>query len=233
MTASATSIEADRDLAVRAAGLLVLLAMAAGALSVVPVLERHDWLARLPAARHQVLRGAGFQLLMVPAYVGFALLLHPALRRVGSTAALGFVCLRVAAAGLQLVGVLLLALFPLLADVAAGADAERLAQVELLGELLRRGRDLVNHVGMVVALGCSDLLLFGLLRRGRLVPGWLTTWGLAGAALAVGASLLVLAGTLDVVAVPYLALNVPLALQNLVLAGWLVRRGLAGRQPVR
>lgn len=209
----------------RAAGACLVVGLAAGLASVVPVLEDPDYLVLLADHRSQVIRGALAQAAMAPTTVGFALLLHPALRREGPTLALGFVGLRIAAGALHLVGALML---PPFLDLAGGGPGAAPA-----GELLRHGRDLVNHVGVVVAASGADLLLFGLLRRGRLAPTWLTTWGIAGASLAVGASGLVLARAVDVVSPLYLSLTAPAAVHTVVLAGWLLARGVAPGRPER
>lgn len=206
------------------AGLLVIAGVLAGLLSVVSVLERRDYLALLPAHESQVIVGAVAQLAMIPAYAGFALCLYPALRAAGAALSLGFVGLRLVAAAFHLVGAILLPLFLVLGrEYAQGGPAG----VETLGELLRTARDLVNHVAVIVPLGLGDLLLFTLLYRSRLVPRWLSVWGIAGAGSAMAASLLVLAGAVDVVTPLYLGMTAPLALQSLALAVRLITRGLA------
>lgn len=80
------------------AGVLALAGMIAGVLSVVPILEQANYLALVPAHQRQILLGAGAQLLMVPAYLGFALYLYPTLRRGDEALSLGFVGFRLIAA---------------------------------------------------------------------------------------------------------------------------------------
>lgn len=212
------------------AGVLVFAGMAAGLMSVVPALEQDDYFGSLPTRSTEVVSGALFQVLMVPAYAGFALALYPSLRRASAGLAAGFLGFRLMACGFHLLAA---AMLPLLLDLAqgpgtAGPDA---ATYEVLAETLRRARDLVNHVAVIVALGLGDLLLFSLLHRWRLVPRWLSLWGLCGAGLAILASLLVLSQALEIVAAPYLSLNAPLALQSLVLGAWLIGRGLHEASP--
>lgn len=210
------------------AGVLVFAGIAAGLMSVVPVLEQDGYFENLPTRSGEVVSGALFQVLMVPAYAGFALALYPALRRANAGLAAGFLGFRLTACGLHLLAVTML---PLLLGLAQGYGSATpdTATYEILAETLRRARDLVNHVAVIVALGLGDLLLFTLLHRWRLVPRWLSLWGLCGAGLAILASLLVLSGALEIVAAPYLSLNAPLALQSLVLGAWLIGRGL--REP--
>lgn len=207
------------------AGALALGGMIAGVLSVVPVLEQDDYLALITTHQSQILLGAGAQLLMVPAYVGFALYLYPTLRRADEALSLGFVSFRLIAAMFHLVGVIILPLFLLLGDGylrGSGADP---SHIEVLGQLLRSGRDLVNHVALIIALSIGDLLLFRILYRWKLVPRWLSTWGFLGAALALAASVMVLLGLTDVVTPLYLTLNAPLAIHTLVFAIRLIARG--------
>lgn len=92
------------------AGVLTLVGMLAGALSIVPVLEEPDYLALISAREREILLGAGAQLLMIAAYVGFALWLYPTLKRGDDALSLGFVGFRLIAAMFHLVGVILLPL---------------------------------------------------------------------------------------------------------------------------
>ncbi|MGR0221806.1 DUF4386 domain-containing protein [Agromyces sp. ZXT2-6] len=220
----------SRSSATTIAGVLLLVTFAAGLLSVVPVLEEADYLGSLPGREVEVVVGALFQVLMAAAYAAFALVLHPTLRRAGATMSLGFVTFRLIAVGFHLLAV---AMLPLFLDLAAaydqGASTSAPSAHEAVAEALRRGRDLVNHFVIIVAMGFGDLLFFALLRRRRLVPAWLSVWGLAAVALAILGSLLLLARVVDVVSVAYLALTGPLAVQGLVLAVWLIVRGFDTR----
>jgi hypothetical protein len=207
------------------AGVLTLLGMLAGALSIVPVLEEPDYLVLVSAHQHEILFGAGAQLLMIPAYLGSALYLYPTLRRGDEALSLGFVSLRLIAVTFHLVGVILLPLFLILGEASVHGAGAAPSNLEVLGELLRSGRDLVNHVALIIALVIGDLLLFRILYRWRLVPRWLSIWGFLGAGLALAASSMVLFGMADIVTPLYLILNAPLAAQTLLLALWLIRRG--------
>jgi hypothetical protein len=207
------------------AGALTLVGMLAGALSVVPVLENPDYLALISTHRSEILRGAGAQLVMVPAYLGAALYLYPTLKRGDEALGLGFVGFRLIAVMFHLVGVILLPLFLVLGEGVVQGAATEPSQIAVVGELLRSGRDQVNHVALIIALVTGDLLLFRILYRWRLVPRWLPILGFLGAGLALAASVMVLFGVADVVTPLYLTLNAPLAVQTLILAFWLIARG--------
>lgn len=195
-------------------------------LSIVDVVEESDHLALVAAHEGEILRGAGFQFVMIPATVGFALLLHPTLRIGNEALSLGFVGFRLLAGAFHLIGVLLLRLMRVVGQQFLQSGGANTAEVEAIGSLLRTGRDLVNHVAVIVALGLGDLLLFSILHRKRMVPRWLSAWGFVGTGLTLLASLLLLFGVTGVVTPLYLGMNAPLALQSLALATWLIMRGL-------
>jgi hypothetical protein len=207
------------------AGALVIVGMIAGVLSVVPALEEPHYLDLISAHESQVVVGAVSQFIMIPAYVGFALCLYPTLRMESEALSLGFLGFRLIAATFHFLGVILLSLFLVLGQDFAQADALGASHLEALGELLRAARDLVNHVALIISLSLGDFLLFSILYRSRLVPRWLSVWGVLGAGLAMLASFLVLFRLAAVVTPLYLAINAPLALQSLVLAIWLITRG--------
>jgi len=217
-------VNAERG-ATRAAGLLYLLGMVAGILSVAPSVDSQDYLVAAAADGNQIIRAAFFQLLMVAAYVGIAIVMYPLLERHGQRLALGFFGFRIIAGTFIFVGVILLLLLLAVSRQFVGGGAPDVSYLQTLGGLLRTGRDLVNHVAMILSLSFGGLLFYALLFRARLVPRWLSAWGLVGATLTIVASLAVMAGLVEVVTTTYLTMNVPMALQELVLAIWLIAKG--------
>ncbi|MFZ6028910.1 MAG: DUF4386 domain-containing protein [Chloroflexota bacterium] len=207
------------------AGILFFIGMVAGIFSVVPAVEGPAYLVEVAAQQNQVLLGAFFQLLMVPAYLGFALVLYPLLSEHNQALTLGFAAFRMIAAVFLLVGVILLPLFIILSEAFLQAGTPAASHFQTIGGLLRAGRDLVNHVAMIVALNLGDLLFFVVLYQTRLVPRWLAGWGLTGVSLTLLASLLILFRLTDVITPAYMLLNMPLAFQGIVLALWLIIKG--------
>ncbi len=59
----------------------------------------------------------------------------------------------------------------------------------------------------------------------RLIPRWLSGWGLTGAALCMVAGLLVMLGLIIPVSTIHIVLNLPIAVQEMVLAVWLIVKG--------
>jgi hypothetical protein len=207
------------------AGVLIILGMVAGVLSVVYVIEEPDYLLQVAANEGQVLTGAFFQFMMIPAYIGFALLLYPILRKYNESLAAGFVGFRFMAGTFHLIGVISLPLFLLLSHEFIKAGAPDASYFQTIGWLLRSGRDLVNHVGMILALSLGNLMFFYVLYQAKLIPRWLSGWGFVGTTLTLLASLLLLFRLIDVVTPIYMGLNLPMALQEMVFAVWLIFKG--------
>ena len=61
--------------------------------------------------------------------------------------------------------------------------------------------------------------------RSQLIPRWLSVWGLAGTVLGLAAGLLVLFRSIAVPSGPQVVLNLPIAVQEMVLAVWLIVKG--------
>jgi len=207
------------------AGVLFIIGTVAGILSVVPVVDDPDYLMNVSAHENQILRGAFFQFLMAAAYVGIAISLYPILRTYHEGLALGFVGFRIIAGGFILIGVILLLVLLPLSQEFVKAGASDLAYFHTVGGLLRAGRDLVNHVAMILAVSVGGLMLYSLLYRTKLVPRWLSGWGLLGTTLTILASLLFMFRLIGLITPIYMVLNIPMALQEMVLAVWLIVKG--------
>jgi hypothetical protein len=215
-------MNADRKSAILA-GVLYYLGIIAGALSVVPVIDFPDYLVQISANAGQVTSGAFFQFLMTAAYVGMAITLYPVLKKHNERLALGYVGLRLVAAAFIVIGAIILFLLLTLSQEFIKAGAPESSHFQTIGELLRTGRDLVNHVGMILVLSVGGLMFNYLLYQTKLVPRWLAGWGIIGTTVTIVASCLFMFRTVDLITSVYM--NFPLALQEMVFAGWLIAKG--------
>lgn len=69
---------------------------------------------------------------------------------------------------------ILLPLFLVLGQSLVPIGGTELVHLEVLGDLLRSGRDLVNHVALILVLSMGDLVLFWILYQWRVAPRWLS-----------------------------------------------------------
>lgn len=207
------------------AGILILIGMVAGMLSIVPSVEGPDYLTEVFANQNQVLSGAFFQFTLVPIYIGFALVLYPIIRKYNKSFAIGFVSFRIIAGVFQIIGLITLPIFIVLSQEFLESSTLDLLYFQFLGDVLKLGRDLANHVGVMLATGLGNLLLFYMFYKTKLIPRWLSSWGLIGNTLAMLASFLILFRLIDVISPHFIGLTIPLVLQEIILAIWLIIKG--------
>jgi hypothetical protein len=211
----------------RIVGALYITGTAAGALSLVvtgALRNSRDYLLSVPANETRVVVGALFVLIMGLALAMVPVVMFPILRKHNEASALGYVVLR---GGLEAVCYIAIAtgwliLLPL-SQAYAQAGALDASDLQAPGTVLLEA----NEIGSVLTIiFCLGALVFNyLLYRTNLVPRWLSGWGLLAVAPYLAAGLLSMFGILDALSPTYATLNLPLALQEMVLAVWLIVKG--------
>jgi len=209
-------------------GVLLLAGLVTGVFSVVPVIDGTDYLVKASANENQVLAGAFFQLLMVVAYVGIPIVMYPILSKHNKGLALGSAAFGIIAGVFIMIGVIILLLLLTLSLEFAKAGTMDSSNFQTLGELLREGRNLVNHVATTLAFVLAMFLFTCIFYQTKLVPRWLSVSGLIGSTLSILASLLFMIRFIGLDAT-YMMLNMPIAFQQLVLAIWLIFKGFNHR----
>ncbi len=220
------------------AGALFIAATVASLLSTAllnPVFSGSDYLVKISAHQDRILAGGFFEIIAAFASAGIAVSLYPVLKRYGESLALGSVGFRLLEGGLYLVAAI--GTFLLLQ---AGQDTTAGSPVPLYlrtsGALLLTLRNQAGLTG-VLAFYVGASMYYYVFYRSRLIPRWLSGWGLAGTALGALAGLLVLFRVTGYMSAPQVALNLPIAVNEMVLAIWLLVRGFrsstAGFAPVR
>jgi len=215
-----TGMSADRKAAVWI-GVLYIIGTVALVLSLAVtggVLAGSAYLAQVAAQPNQVAVGAllvllaGFALAMVP------VVFWPIGRRYNETLAMGYVVFR---GGIETVLYVATALgWLLLIALSTQPDAKPVAGFVRTIEAVAWDQ----LVAIPFALGA--LMFYVLLYQSRLVPRWLSVWGLVGATLYIVPPL----GTMFGLSLG--VLMAPLALQEMVMAAWLIAKGFTPRAVV-
>ena len=208
------------------AGSLYFIGTIAGVLSIAPAVDASDYLLKASSNANLVLLGALFQFIMTIAYVGFAITLFPILRKYMESLALGFLSFRIIAAVLNIIGFIILLLLLSLSQQFLKSGTPDLSYFQTLGDLLRKGRDFVNHVAMILSTSIGGLMFYLLLFKTKLVPRWLSIWGFTGTLFTIFASILIMFQKIDIITSTYIVLNLPLILLEIVLAIWLIATGI-------
>ena len=193
-----------------------------------PFLSSAEALELAQPNRTRVVVGILLELLGVLAIPLIALVFYPVLRRVSEMAALSYVGLRlIEASALVVVDANLWAMVSLSEAYHAGtASASTLATQ--LGTL-HVANESTFLISVAIAFPLGSCLLNAVLWSTRLVPRVISGWGIVGATLLLLGSLfnsLALLPDLSPVLLELL-LTVPIAIQEMVLAVWLITRGVA------
>ena len=154
-------------------------------------------------------------------------MLYPFLKNFDKSLALGFLSFRITASTLLIVGTIILLSILALSHEYVNNHSTISLELEAIGNLLKITRDLTNHVFMVLVLGTGNILFYILLLKSSLIPKWISVWCILATSLSSLASILVLFQTIEIITSEYIILNVPTALQELVLASWFIVKGLA------
>lgn len=209
----------DPALRVRAIviGVLFILATALGVTSAIfasAIVGAEDMPAAVLANASGTRLTVLMEILMAASIIGIAFCFYPVLQRGHPALAVGYVGLRAIEAGL------IAAASAVFLGMLSAAD-------EGLGELvpfLNHLAEMLFNDGAALFFGLSALALNYILWRRRLVPVWISVWGLIGGVLILCSGSLILfgvpLGTMEAV------LNAPIALNEMVLALWLIFRGL-------
>ena len=207
------------------AGALIFIGIIVGILSVTPSVESENYLEILYINKTKVLIAALFQFLLVPVYIGFSLLLYPLIKQNNRVLSIGFVGFRFMAGAFQLLGIILLPALIFLSEKYSMGNSSNFIFFETVGEILKIFRDLINHLGVIVATGLGNLLLYSILYKEKNIPIWLSIWGLVGNVVIIVGSFLILFQLIDIISIEYIVMTIPLLLQEVVLAFWLIKNG--------
>ena len=189
-----------------------------------PILDAPDYLIKISANENQVIIGGLLSLLAAFASAGIAIGLYPVLKKHHEALALGSVGLRVMEGMLYIVGVVgLLSILTLSQEyVKAGASNASLFQAS--GTSLLAVRDWAGKLS-IIAFTLGALMYYYVFYQSKLIPRWLSGWGFLGAALSLAAALLAISGQIIYFSTVFILLQVPIGVQEMVLAVWLIVKG--------
>jgi len=209
-------------------GVLYIIGTVAGVASVIatgPVLGGSDVVAKVAASPNQLTIGALLVLLMGLALAMVPALLFPIFRKINEVLAVGYVIFRGAletVSSIALVSLWLLLIVLGREYMAGGIQAAPYFQT--MGALLRDGGDAINPIGtFVFSLGA--LMLYTIFYRSQLVPRWISIWGFIAIVLHLARGVLVMFHLMSTFSAIDTIVNLPIALQEMVMAVWLIAKG--------
>ena len=187
-----------------------------------PVLTGTDYLTRFSVHTNQVAAGALLYLIGYFACAGIAVVMYPVLKQWNAGLALGSVVFRTMEAAFYMVGLVCLLSLPTLGQHFIAAGAGDRASLQAIGDSLVSVHDQAGLVAVFAfCLGAS--LYYTLFFQSRLVPRWLSGFGIVAIILMMAACVLALFSGNRITS--YIPLAFPIFLQEMVLAVWLIAKG--------
>jgi hypothetical protein len=204
---------------------LYIIGTVAGILSLTftgPILERPDYLTQVSTDPNQIVIGALFVLTMGLALAMVPVMMFPILKRSNEALAVGYLLFRGAlepATYLALaIGWLIL---PSISQELIKAGAANASYFQSLGKVVLQAQDQIGHVLTIIFI-LGALMFYYVLYQSKLVPRWLSGWGLFAAIpyFVYGVlSLFTLPGPMG--SMPMVVV-LPMAVQEMVLAIYLI-----------
>jgi hypothetical protein len=207
-------------------GALYIVGTVSGVLSLLltdPVRKAQDLLIGVAAGGTPIILGALAVLAMGLALAMVPVMMFPILKKQNEFLALGYVVFRGALETITYLATVVgwLLLLPLSQAYRVGApDA---GSLRAIGALLLDAKE-IGSIGTIVF--CLGATMFSfVLYRSRLVPRWLSAWGLFAVIPYFAGGVLSLPHLLDPRSMITTVLDVPMAVQEMVLAVWLIAKG--------
>ena len=204
-------------------GVLFIIGTVAGVLSALftgPILDDPDYLVKVASNQNQIILGALLVLIMGFALAMIPVMMFPIFRKYNEVLALGAIVFRGVLETVTYIAIVISWLFLItLSREYLKAGAPDASYFQVLGTLLLKADDWIAQI-LAIVFSIGALAIYFLFYQSKLIPRWLSIWGLIGAILYLAAPLLAMFGIVSDI------LMAPLALQEMVLAIWLIVKGL-------
>ncbi|KPL77357.1 hypothetical protein ADN00_09075 [Ornatilinea apprima] len=210
-------------------GVLFIIGTVAGVLSLLvtgPVLNAPDYLVKIAEKQNQLILGSLLVLVMSFALAFVPVMMFPVFKKRNEIVALGYLIIRGALETVTYLGgaigwLMLVAL----SQAYLQASPVNAASFEVLGNMLLKEAEISSQLTAIVFPLGALLFYYGLFQQ-RLIPRWLSVWGIIAVLMhLISTGLLGLFAMIDPMSPVQFALNFPIFLQEMVMAVWLIVKG--------
>jgi hypothetical protein len=181
-------------------------------------------LAKVTANENQIIIGAFFLLIMGLALAWVPVMMFPILKKQNEALALGYVVFRGALETVTTIAIVIGWLFLTVLSQAYIAGAPDGSYFQTLGTLLLNGNDSIGTISQFI-FPLGALIFYCLLYQSKLIPRWISGWGLVAAILWIAVTFLDLFGLISPFSTIQVILALPIGLQEMVMAVWLIVKG--------
>jgi hypothetical protein len=209
-------------------GVLYIIGTFAGVLSLVfagSILNDPDYLIKVSANENQIITGALFVLTMGLALALIPVMMFPILKKHHEGLAAGYVVFRGALETFSYIAMAISWLLLItLSQEYLKAGAPDVSYYQTLGALVLRGHDSIRSI-LEIVFPLGALMFYTVLYQSKLIPRWISGWGLAAALLWLAVGLFGLFHLIVPMSTIQVVLSLPIALQEMVMAVWLIVKG--------
>jgi len=181
-------------------------------------------LTKVTANENQIIIGALFLLIMGLALAMVPVMMFPILKKHNEALALGYVVYRGALETITTIAMVIGWLFLTVLSQQYIAGATDASYFQTLGTLLLNGNDSISTISQIV-FPLGALIFYFLLYQSKLIPRWISGWGLIAAVLWLATTFLDLFGIISAWSTVQVVLALPIGLQEMVMAVWLIVKG--------
>jgi hypothetical protein len=195
-----------------------------------PILNDPDFIIKGAANNTQVICGAFFELILAFSVIGISYMMYPILKEKNENIAIGYVCFRLLEGTIIVIGIIsLLSLVTLNQDFSKVSN-QNVSSFLIAGKLLVAVHNWTFLFGPNFALGPSTLMMSYFLYKSKLVPRYISIFGLVGGPLIFTSAVLVMFGVFLQVSVWGAILAIPVFAYEMSLAIWLIVKGFNSTQ---
>jgi len=185
-----------------------------------PLLNAPDYLLEISANENQMVIGNILEFVNHIAVICIPFMMFPIFRKHNEALALGYSVFRVVESVTLIVGNIILLSIMTLSQEFVTAGAPDASYFLTSGSLIMSVRDWSILLGVNIVFPLGALIFNYLLYQSKLIPRWLSGWGLIGATLLLARGLLMIFG-FDTGVI----LTLPIWVQEMVFAVWLIVKG--------
>ncbi len=183
------------------------------------ILNAPDYLKNISTNTTPVLIGIFLELINGIAVVGIAVMLFPILKQYNESISLGYVGFRIIESVFCIVSAIIPLLLITLSQEYLKAGASDASYFQILGTLSIATRAHMAGLLIPVFFSLGALLFYYLLYQSRLIPRFISVWGLIGVALVLTLNLL------EIGIITGMILALPIILNEIFLGIWLIAKG--------
>jgi len=160
------------------------------------------------------------------ACAGIGLALYPILKKYNEGLAIGAVGFRIIEGMGDIVAAIGVIALLALSQEFLKAGAPDASYFQTAGVVINAGIDWLSHGALLLCWVIGACIYYSLFYQYRLVPRWLSVWGLVGIALVTIGGVLVMLHVIPGFGTVQMVLNLPIFPQEMVLAVWLIVKGV-------